>query len=220
MPFPSANGTVADGHWQDRALPTPTPPPPHQPPAGGNRGPPGPCLPDVIKVAVWRALLRLELLVAVEHDVEVELLLQQHQTGVAERLDRAKGRHLRAKVRVRVNAGVDVKVGARVPCLEDALHVGEEVPGGAGQLDQLLPLALVRVHLTRSGGEDKREWVLLHGHGCCSKIGSHFEVQGMGSSSSGGRQLAARRQRPAGQGQQYHVGSCSQPSSALPPVTW
>jgi hypothetical protein len=36
-------------------------------------------LADVVEVPVWRALLREELLVRVEHHVQVELLLQQHQ---------------------------------------------------------------------------------------------------------------------------------------------
>lgn len=39
----------------------------------------GACLADVVEVSVWRTLLCQELLVRIEHHMQVELLLQQHQ---------------------------------------------------------------------------------------------------------------------------------------------
>lgn len=51
-------------------------------------------LADIVEIPVGRCLLGQELLVGVEHDVQVELLLQQHQAVVAEALDGAHGRNL------------------------------------------------------------------------------------------------------------------------------
>lgn len=48
-----------------------------------------PHLADVVEVTVRRALLRQELFVGIELHVQVELLLQQQQPVVTERLDRA-----------------------------------------------------------------------------------------------------------------------------------
>ena len=51
-------------------------------------------LADVVKVSVRRSLLGKELLVSIEHDMQVELLLQQHEAVVAEALDGAHGSNL------------------------------------------------------------------------------------------------------------------------------
>ena len=48
-----------------------------QPPSNCGSG--RPYLADVIEVPVWCTLLGQELLVSIEHHVQVELLLQQHQ---------------------------------------------------------------------------------------------------------------------------------------------
>lgn len=51
-------------------------------------------LADIVEVSVRRSLLGQELLVSVEHDMQVELLLQQHEAVVAEALDGAHGSNL------------------------------------------------------------------------------------------------------------------------------
>lgn len=50
-----------------------------------------PHLSDVVEVSVWCCLLRSVLLVRVEHGVQVELLLQEHEPVVAVALHRANG---------------------------------------------------------------------------------------------------------------------------------
>ena len=51
-------------------------------------------LADIVEVSVRCGLLGQELLVSIEHDMQVELLLQQHEAMVAEALDGAHGRDL------------------------------------------------------------------------------------------------------------------------------
>lgn len=51
-------------------------------------------LADIIEVSVRRSLLSKELLVSIEHDMQVELLLQQHEAVMAEALDGAHGSNL------------------------------------------------------------------------------------------------------------------------------
>ncbi len=51
-------------------------------------------LTDIVEVPVRCSLLSQELLVSIEHDVQVELLLQQHQAVVAETLDGSHGCNL------------------------------------------------------------------------------------------------------------------------------
>lgn len=51
-------------------------------------------LADIVEVSVRRSLLGKELLVSIEHDMQVELLLQQHEAMVAEALDGAHGSNL------------------------------------------------------------------------------------------------------------------------------
>ena len=63
-------------------------------------------LPDVVKVSVRRRLLREELLIRVEHRIEVELLLEQHQTVVGKALD-----------------------GPERAVPQHAVHLGEELSG-------------------------------------------------------------------------------------------
>ena len=53
-----------------------------------------PHLADIVEVSVRRSLLGKELLVSIEHDMQVELLLQQHEAVVAEALDGAHGSNL------------------------------------------------------------------------------------------------------------------------------
>ena len=51
-------------------------------------------LADIVEVSVGCRLLGKELLVSVEHDMQVELLLQQHEAVVTEALDWAHGCNL------------------------------------------------------------------------------------------------------------------------------
>ena len=51
-------------------------------------------LADIVEVPVRCSLLSQELLVSIEHDMQVELLLQQHQAVVAETLDGSHGCNL------------------------------------------------------------------------------------------------------------------------------
>lgn len=51
-------------------------------------------LANVVEVSVRRSLLGKELLVSIQHDMQVELLLQQHEAMVAEALDGAHGSNL------------------------------------------------------------------------------------------------------------------------------
>ena len=46
-------------------------------------------LADIVEISVWRCLLSQELLVRIQHDMQIELLLQQHEPMVAEALDGA-----------------------------------------------------------------------------------------------------------------------------------
>ena len=48
-------------------------------------------LADVVEVSVRRGLLGKELLVSIEHDMQIKLLFQQHEAMVAEALDGAHG---------------------------------------------------------------------------------------------------------------------------------
>lgn len=43
---------------------------------------------------MWCSLLGQELLICIQHDVQIELLLQQHQAVMAEALDGTHGRDL------------------------------------------------------------------------------------------------------------------------------
>ena len=51
-------------------------------------------LANVVEVPVGCSLLSQKLLVSIEHDMQVELLLQQHQSVMAEALDGAHGGNL------------------------------------------------------------------------------------------------------------------------------
>ena len=51
-------------------------------------------LADIVEVPVRCSLLSQELLVSIEHDMQIELLLQQHQAVVAETLDGSHGCNL------------------------------------------------------------------------------------------------------------------------------
>ena len=63
-------------------------------------------LSDIIEVPMWRCLLGEELLICIEHCIEVELLLKQHKSVVSKALDRPQG-----------------------AVTEDTVHLGEKIGG-------------------------------------------------------------------------------------------
>mmetsp|Transcript_19321 Transcript_19321/g.48599 ORF Transcript_19321/g.48599 Transcript_19321/m.48599 type:complete len:215 (+) Transcript_19321:1032-1676(+) len=78
----------------------------------------------IVEVTVWGSLLRQKLLIRIKHAVQVELLLQQLQAMVAQRLD---GPH-----------GDD---------LQHLVHVREEFHRGAGRRAQQLLVCVVRPYM-------------------------------------------------------------------------
>lgn len=76
-------------------------------------------LADIVEVSMRRSLLGQELFVGIEHDMQVELLLQQHEAVVAEALDGAHGSDLAHPVGVKQDPDADsLRTAASLPTLQ------------------------------------------------------------------------------------------------------